>query len=253
MKLRVEDVSFNYAGCAPVLRGVNLQADGGEVLGLLGPNGSGKTTLLRLMTGSIAPTAGRVTLGGQDIDAFRPRALAKVLAFVPQSASPPDGFTALDVALMGRNAHIPRFAQESAQDISIARDAMRRTGVEALSESLASEISGGEWQRLLIARALAQQPQTLLLDEPVSNLDVRHQLETMRLLRALAGDGIAVVCVMHDINLAARFCDRIAVLHAGTLKADGAPQEVLTEALLYEVYGVRGTVTRGAYVRFEPD
>ena len=140
MKLRVEDVSFNYAGCAPVLRGVNLQADGGEVLGLLGPNGSGKTTLLRLMTGSIVPTAGRVTLGGQDIDVFRPRALAKVLAFVPQSASPPDGFTALDVALMGRNAHIPRFAQESAQDISIARDA-RMPSVPICGQSLSVKSS----------------------------------------------------------------------------------------------------------------
>ena len=253
MNLCVEDVYFGYTGRSSILRGVTLETRGGEVLGLLGPNGSGKTTLIRLMTGALVPTSGRVTLDGRDVSALRPRALAQAIALVPQSAAPPSGFTALDVVLMGRHAHIPRFSQESAQDVAIAREAMRRTGVEALGECRADAVSGGEWQRVLIARALAQQPQTLLLDEPVSNLDIRHQLETMRLLRSLASEGIAVVTVMHDINLSARFCDRLAVLHRGALKADGAPEAVLTEALLDDVYGVRGKLTRGAYLRFEPD
>ena len=142
---------------------------------------------------------------------------------------------------MGRHAYIPRLGRESGRDIAAAREAMRRTGVEALAENDARALSGGEWQRVLIARALAQESGALLLDEPVANLDIRYQLEILRLLRALAQEGRAVVLVMHDINLAARFCDRLAVLRAGRLCADGAPADVLTPQLIEEVYGVRGT------------
>ena len=130
---------------------------------------------------------------------------------------------------------------------------MRRTGVEALAERGAQSLSGGEWQRVLIARALAQEAEFLLLDEPVSNLDIRYQLEILRLLRALSREGHAIVLVMHDINLAARFCDRLAVLCGGALRAEGAPEDVLTPALLQEVYGVPGTVSHLPYPRFEPD
>ena len=130
---------------------------------------------------------------------------------------------------------------------------MRRTGVEALSEREARALSGGEWQRVLIARALAQEAGVLLLDEPVANLDIRYQLEILRLLRALAAEGRAVVLVMHDIDLAARFCDRLAVLSGGRLRADGLPADVLTPTLLSEVYGVSGVVKRDPYPRFVPD
>ena len=130
---------------------------------------------------------------------------------------------------------------------------MERTGVGALSEREARSLSGGEWQRVLIARALAQEAGLLLLDEPVANLDIRYQLEILRLLRALAGEGRAVVLVMHDIDLAARFCDRLAVLRKGCLYADGSPDAVLTPAMLREVYGVSGAVQRDPYPHFVPD
>ncbi len=253
MTLRVENIVFGYPGREKTLAGVTLAAHSGEVLGLLGPNGSGKTTLLRLMSGSLLPQSGQVVLEGRPVSSLRPRALARTLALVPQSASPPEGFTALDVVLMGRHAHIPRFGREGEADLAAAERAMRRTGVEALAERGAQSLSGGEWQRVLIARALAQEAEFLLLDEPVSNLDIRYQLEILRLLRALSREGHAIVLVMHDINLAARFCDRLAVLCGGALRAEGAPEDVLTPALLQEVYGVPGTVSHLPYPRFEPD
>ncbi len=253
MMLTVQNIEFGYPGRDRTLTGVSLEARGGEVLGLLGPNGSGKSTLIRLMCGALRPQAGDVLLNNAPVHALRPRALARALSLVPQSATPPEGFTALDVVLMGRHAYIPRLGRESGRDIEIAREAMRRTGVEAHSEREARSLSGGEWQRVLIARALAQEAGVLLLDEPVANLDIRYQLEILRLLRTLAGEGRAVVLVMHDIDLAARFCDRLAVLSRGRLRADGAPADVLTPALLSEVYGVSGAVKRDPYPRFVPD
>lgn len=253
MMLTVRDIEFGYAGGEQTLLGVSLEARGGEVLGLLGPNGSGKSTLIRLMCGALRPRRGEVLLDGAPVSSLRPRALARALSLVPQSATPPEGFTALDVVLMGRHAYIPRLGRESGRDIEIAREAMRRTGVEALSEREARALSGGEWQRVLIARALAQEAAFLLLDEPVSNLDIRYQLEILRLLHALSREGRAVVLVMHDINLAARFCDRLAVLCGGALRAEGAPGDVLTPTLLRDVYGVAGTVFHVPYPHFEPD
>lgn len=253
MMLAVRNIEFGYAGSERTLSGISLEAHGGEVLGLLGPNGSGKSTLLKLMCGMLKPQAGDVLLNGAPVHALRPRALARALSLVPQSATPPEGFTALDVVLMGRHAYIPRLGRESSRDVEIARESMERTGVEALSEREARALSGGEWQRVLIARALAQEAGVLLLDEPVANLDIRYQLEILRLLRALAAEGRAVVLVMHDIDLAARFCDRLAVLRKGRLCADGAPADVLTPALLSAVYGVSGAVKRDPYPRFVPD
>ena len=154
---------------------------------------------------------------------------------------------------LGRHPHLPRFSREGARDIEIARASMERTGVGGLADRPARTLSGGEWQRVLIARALCQEPRVLLLDEPVANLDIRYQLEVLRLLAALARGGLAVVAVMHDVNLAARFSDRLAVLKDGRLLASGAPREVMTEALLADAYGVSGRVFPGAYPRFEPD
>ena len=189
MMLAVRNIEFGYAGSEKTLSGISLEARGGEVLGLLGPNGSGKSTLLKLMCGMLRPQAGEVLLNGAPVHALRPRALARALSLVPQSATPPEGFTALDVVLMGRHAYIPRLGRESGRDVEIAREAMERTGVETLSEREARALSGGEWQRVLIARALAQEAGVLLLDEPVANLDIRYQLEILRLLRALAAEG----------------------------------------------------------------
>ncbi|NLD58481.1 MAG: ABC transporter ATP-binding protein [Clostridiales bacterium] len=253
MILRAEELRFAFPGGAELIRGVTLCCAPGELLALLGPNGSGKTTLVRLLTGGLRPSSGRATLDGRPIASLSPRRLARAVALVPQSSAPPEGFTALDVVLMGRHPHLPRFAREGARDIEIARASMERTGVGGLADRPARTLSGGEWQRVLIARALCQEPRVLLLDEPVANLDIRYQLEVLRLLAALARGGLAVVAVMHDVNLAARFSDRLAVLKDGRLLASGAPREVMTEALLADAYGVSGRVFPGAYPRFEPD
>ena len=238
MMLVAENLRFSYPGKGALISDVSLCIVPGSVMGLLGPNGAGKTTLLRLLTGELRPTSGKVLLGDRPIREYPPRDLARRLALVPQSPSPMPGFSALDAVLLGRYAHLGRFQREGEEDLKIAQEAMET-------------LSGGEWQRIAIARALAQKPGVLLLDEPTSNLDIRHQLETLRLLRELSREGMAVGVVMHDIALAARSLDQIALLRGGRLYAQGSPDQVLTPESLFEVYGVRARVFGGARPRFE--
>ena len=251
MILRAEELRFAFPGGAELIRGVTLCCAPGELLALLGPNGSGKTTLVRLLTGGLRPSSGRATLDGRPIASLSPRRLARAVALVPQSSAPPEGFTALDVVLMGRHPHLPRFAREGARDIEIARASMERTGVGGLADRPARTLSEGV-QRVLIARALARSPRAACRRARRRNLDITHQPSAAP-ARRLARGGLAVVAGMHDVNLAARFSDRLAVVKDGRLLASGAPREVMTEALLADAYGVSGRVFPGAYPRFEPD
>ena len=251
MMLVAENLRFSYPGKDALISDVSLRIVPGSVVGLLGPNGAGKTTLLRLLTGELRPTSGKVLLCDRPIREYPPRDLARRLALVPQSPSPMPGFTALDAVLLGRYAHLGRFQREGEEDLKIAQEAMEKTGTWELRGHLTETLSGGEWQRIAIARALAQKPGVLLLDEPTSNLDIRHQLETLRLLRELSREGMAVGVVMHDIALAARSLDQIALLRGGRLYAQGSPDQVLTPESLFDVYGVRARVFGGARPRFE--
>ena len=229
--IEIRNVSFGYSEDAPVLKGVSAQFLPGRVTGVIGPNGSGKTTLFRLIAGLEAPDAGEITLDGEPVRALSPKALARRLAVVPQSARMDFDFTVRDIVMMGRHAHIGRFQRPSARDIAAAEQAMRETGVSAFAEKFVTGLSGGEWQRVLIARAL--------LDEPVSNLDLQYQLSTLRQMRALAREKNAcVVCVLHTLNLAAHYCDDILLLWRGEVYKSGAPADVITPATLREVYGV---------------
>ncbi|HHY32758.1 MAG TPA: heme ABC transporter ATP-binding protein [Firmicutes bacterium] len=242
MRLDVFAIRCVY-GIITALDGVSLSVSGGEFLGVLGPNGSGKTTLLRAMAGAVRPVSGVVTLDGTDIRRMSARAVARRLAVVPQNGQLPFSFTVRDMVLMGRWPHLRRFSGETWRDLEVAARAMEATRVAHLAARPITELSYGERQRVMVARALAQEPQILLLDEPTSHLDPRHQVEIMDLVWSLSRrEGLGVAAVLHDVNLAAQYCDRIVMLKDGRLAASGTPGEVVTPEAIEEVYGVRSCV-----------
>ena len=222
-----------------MLKGVSLEVKRGTIVGLLGPNGSGKTTLLRIISGVLKPLAGRVWLDGRPIEQLTRRDLARRVAVVPQDTHSTFDFCALDMGLMGRYPHLGPFELEGAADQEIARDAMRATGTDALDTRAFATLSGGEKQRVVIASALAQASDMLLLDEPTAALDLRYQFEIATLLRGLNVErGTTMIVSTHDLNLAAALCERIVLLKQGKVLAQGATRETLTAEnirLLYDV------------------
>lgn len=237
--LAARGLGFGYRPGVRVLDGVDLEARTGSLTCVLGPNGGGKTTLLRCLLGLLKPQAGTVELDGRALDALRPRERARRMAYVPQTPVSAFAFSARDIVLMGRLAHLGVLGLAGQQDLEIVRAALRMTGVEALAGRTLDELSGGEAQCVMIARALAQQPSVLLLDEPTSHLDLRNQSAIFDMLRRVAHEWpMAVVCVAHDLNLAARHADALAFIAGGRVRAAGAPADVLRQDLVESVYGV---------------
>ncbi|MDP9237760.1 MAG: heme ABC transporter ATP-binding protein [Chloroflexota bacterium] len=236
--LTIRDLHVRYDH-RTVLDAVDLDAFRSQNLAVIGPNGCGKTTLLRAITGVVAPARGDICIDGQPIADLRAADRASRIAVVAQNAALPDGFTAFEIALMGRTPHLRLLQSESRRDLQIVQTAMRRTDCWPLRERPVHQLSGGERQRVLIARALAQEPDLLLLDEPTSHLDIQHQVETFQLLRALCDEQrLAVIAVVHDLTLAAMFADRMVLLHEGRAVAQGAPKDVLRSEVLERVYGI---------------
>jgi len=247
--LQAENLSASYRDDVPVFTRVSFSLDEGEFLGIIGPNGSGKTTLLKVITGVKKPVHGRVLLKGKDIREYRRREVARVMAVVPQSSFLPPLFTVEDTVLLGRYPHARGGfgTGETREDLRIAEDAMRETGTLHLRDRFVGELSGGERQEVLIARALAQEPRILVLDEPTANLDVKHQLRILDLVKNLVERRkLTAVMVIHDLNLAARFCTRLILLHGGGIRCHGTPEEVLTPARLKQAYEVDVRVERPA-------
>ncbi|MEU9791475.1 ABC transporter ATP-binding protein [Streptomyces sparsogenes] len=232
MRLDIDEVTIEAAG-ARLVDGIRLSAGSGTFVGLVGPNGSGKSTLLRSVYRALRPTSGVVRLDGEDLHAMEARAAARVLAALPQESSAEFDFTVAEVVAMGR---LPHRGRTAASDREICARAMTRTGVAHLADRGFPGLSGGEKQRVLIARALAQQPRVLVLDEPTNHLDIAHQLEVLSLVRA---DGLTVLAALHDLNLAAAHCDVLYVIAGGRIVASGPPRDVLRPPLLAEVFGVR--------------
>ncbi|WP_053751021.1 ABC transporter ATP-binding protein [Streptomyces sp. MMG1533] len=238
--LRADRVSRRADGRL-ILDGVTLAPEQGSTVGLLGPNGSGKSTLLRLLAGLLGPSAGVITLDGTPLPGLPRREVARRLAVVEQQADTQVELTVLDVVRLGRVPHRRAWTPASAHDERAVRAALERAGLTDRADQPWHTLSGGERQRVQIARALAQEPRELLLDEPTNHLDIHHQLDLLALVTALP---VTTVVALHDLNLAAMYCDRVVVLHTGRVVAGGAPGDVLTERLIAEVYGVRAAVTR---------
>jgi len=241
--IEAERLSFAYDR-GPVLADVSLTVAAGELVGVIGPNGGGKTTLVRLLSGVLAPDAGVVRLDGRPLAAYRRRDLARRLAVVPQDPTLEFPFTALEVVLMGRAPHLAALGFPRAGDVEIARVAMARLGVAEVEDRPLDHLSGGERQRVLLARALAQEPAVLLLDEPTTHLDLRHQVGIYDVVHELArARGVAVVSVLHDLNLAALYCDRLLLLAGGRVVRQGPPAEVLDAGTLSVAYATDVQVT----------
>ena len=248
--LRADNVSFRYAEGAEaptVLRGVTAELRRGEILGILGPNGSGKTSLLRLLSGTRRPSTGAVLLDGMSLDRMSRRLLAQRIAVVPQETHLAFDYTVFEMVLMGRHPHLGLFELEGPRDFAIARDALRATGTTALESRQFNTLSGGEKQRVVIAAALAQASEILLLDEPTASLDLRYQLEVATLLRALNRErGVSIAISTHDLNLAASVCQSLLLMRDGAVIASGTPGEVLTPVNIRALYDVTADVQHHA-------
>lgn len=238
MRLDVQSLVVRY-GLRVALNGVSFSLNSGEVLAVIGPNGAGKTSLLRALSGIQPAESGQMLLDGRDVAKLSPVERARWMAVVPQARQLPALFTGHQTVMLGRTPHINWLGRTLPQDEAAVHQAMQRTGTLELAERRVDELSGGEQQRLLLARALAQGSPLLLLDEPTTHLDLHYQISLMDNIRSLAqDDGLAVLLVTHDLHLVARYSNRVALLVAGELLSQGTPQEVLTPDLLSRAYQI---------------
>ncbi|SES21180.1 iron complex transport system ATP-binding protein [Lentzea xinjiangensis] len=240
MRIQVEHLSWGVPG-KTIVNGVDLVVGDGETVGLIGPNGSGKSSLLRCIAGLRTPTGGVVRYDGADIASWSAREKARQLAFVEQTADTDSDLRVSEVVMLGRTAHRSRWRGPDAADHEVVAAALDRLGLTALADRPWKQLSGGERQRTHLARALAQRTSALLLDEPTNHLDVRHQLELMELASSTPQ---TVVVALHDLALAARYCDRLVLMHGGTVVADGPAADVLTAPLLRAVFDVEAEIGR---------
>jgi iron complex transport system ATP-binding protein len=238
--LKVENISFSF-GTTEVLKEVTFELDRPNLTCIIGPNGAGKTTLARCVNRLLRPFAGRVTIDGVDINNMTLKELAVRIGYVPNSSKDTFPMSVLDTVLMGR---YPRAGwTASTRDLEVVEETLRIMGLDEYTMRDFNELSAGQHQKVMIARGLVQDPELLILDEPTSNLDVRHQMEVMALLRGLTREkGISILMVCHDLNITARYADRVILMSEGRIHSDGNAVEVMTEENIQKVYGVRSNV-----------
>ncbi|MDY6834852.1 MAG: ABC transporter ATP-binding protein [Chloroflexota bacterium] len=237
VELELRDVMLGY-GPRVILKDISFEVRKGELVGLVGPNGSGKSTLIKGITRLIPLQSGQILIRGQQLLGMSRSSLARSIAVVPQSPVLPELFTSFEVVLMGRTPHLKFLQRESKKDVGIAWRAMQKTQTDHLADRRVSQLSGGERQRLTIARALTQEAELLLLDEPTSHLDLKYQVESLDLVKELCMDkGMAALAAMHDLNLAAQYCDRLVMLEHKGIHSQGTLEEVITPDAIRKVYG----------------
>ena len=241
MYLEVKDLTYAYGAGQEAVDHVSMNVEKGEFVGVIGPNGSGKSTLLKCIYRALRPEAGSISLCGEDVLSMSYRQSALRMAVVGQEHDIPFDFTVEEIAAMGRSPHKRMFDIDGREDRQIVADALKKLGMEELSGRSFRSLSGGEKQRVLIARALVQESDLFILDEPTNHLDIGYQLQILELVKGL---GITVLAAIHDLNLAALYCDRLYVMKDGKLVLEGRPEEVLTPEEIYRVYGVRSLVER---------
>ena len=240
MKVRTEDVALSY-GASRILNGISLEAGHREFVGLLGPNGSGKSTFLRCVYRVLKPDAGAVFLDGQDVGEMSYKESARKIAVLAQHNYYNFDFTVREVVMMGRSPHKKTLQRDTAEDLAIVEQSLETVHMRSFADRSFSTLSGGEQQRVILARALAQQTPCLVLDEPTNHLDITYQLELMRIVKKL---DVTVVAAVHDLNIAAMFCDRLYMLQEGKIVAEGTPGEVLTGERIEEIYHVKSEIVR---------
>ncbi len=236
-----DDLTVRY-GDRVVIDGVRIGLCRGEFVGLLGANGSGKSTLLRTFTGYQRPDAGTVRVCGRSLHTYGVKQIARMIAYVPQDTAVGFDFTVKQIVAMGRHPYQRRLTGHRRADEQAVYRAMQAADVLALADRSVLELSGGQRQMVFIAKALAQEPELLVLDEPISALDIRYQLRVLHLLRDITRKGVTAIAALHDLNLAARFCDRVYLLNQGSILAEGRPEEVLNEQNIMQAYGVQALV-----------
>ena len=240
--LQIEKITLDY-GQQPVIKDLSFQFHPGELLGLVGPNGCGKTSIIKALSRVLSPSSGRILLDGKEITAIPRNTLARFIGVVPQNPYLPETFTVFEVVILGRNPYLGLFSGETARDIAVVRQAMERADISHLAKRRIGELSGGEKQRVTIARVLAQEPQVILLDEPTANLDISQQLDILDLIAGMCGEkNIAGLIAIHDLNIAAQYCTRILMLKNGQIHAEGTPQEVITAENVREVFAAETTI-----------
>lgn len=240
MRLQVQDVTFSYP-CGRALDHISLQVDRGEFVGLIGPNGSGKSTILKNIYRALRPDSGTIYLDGEALLSMPFRKTALKMAVVGQENEIPFDFSVEEIVSMGRNPHKALFEADNAEDRKIVRHALEHLGIERLAKRNYRHLSGGEKQRVLIARAIAQESDFLILDEPTNHLDISYQMQIFELIKRL---NVTVLSAIHDLNMAALYCDRLYVLQEGRVVMQGPPEEVLTPKNIYQIFGVRSAVER---------
>ncbi len=238
-RLRTERLTLGYRSDRPVVPDLDLELPTAAVTAIIGANGSGKSTVLRALARLLRPRSGTVLLDGQDLHRLPTRQVARQLGLLPQGPITPDGITVVDLVRRGRTPHTSVFRQWSAADQAAVDSALATTGMAELAEEQVDSLSGGQRQRAWLAMTVAQDTSLLLLDEPTTFLDVAHQLDVLELVRDLHADGRTVVMVLHDVNQAARYADHLVAMRDGRVVATGRPTDVLTPALLADVFGVR--------------
>ena len=237
--LRMDGLCFSY-GPKQVLRNLCLDVQEGEFMGLVGPNGCGKTTFLNAVSGSLVLKTGRIAFQGRELNSLSPKERARLVAVVPQKPTVPPGFTVEEIVLMGRNPHLGLLQWEGTRDVEAVQRALELTDTLEFSQRLLTSLSGGEMQRVFIARALAQESPLLLLDEPTAHLDIGFQTAILDMVeRIRQGTGVTVLAAMHDLTLAAQYCQRIALMHQGHLLTCGPPAQILTKENISMVFGAR--------------
>ncbi len=243
--LEVRGLEFSY-GKKKILQDVSFTLSSKEIVGVVGPNGAGKSTLIKLLTKVLTPSSGEILLHGQPIEKMGRLGLARQLAVVPQSGELPTDYRVYDLVMMGRTPHLGFLAREGKRDHDLVQRIMQRTDTWQFRDRFASDLSGGEKQRVVLGRALVQEPIFLLLDEPTNHLDLKYQIEVLSLVRQEVQNGLGALVVLHDLNLATRLCDRLLVMQQGTVVAEGKPSDVLTESLVASVYGASVRILQDA-------
>jgi len=249
MLLEIEDIHFGYQK-EKILKGISFSVNHKEFIGIIGPNGSGKTTLLKLIGGIFKPQKGKIKIKDTDINNFSKKELAQIVSIVPQINYLPTPFSVWDIVMMGRSPYLKNLQFESKKDFKIVEKSMELTKVIKLKDRTTEQLSGGELQRVFIARSIAQEPELILMDEPIAFLDLKHQLNIFSILKKLNNEqGLTIITVMHDINMAAQFCHRILMIKNGKIFQEGKTEDILNSKNISHLYEVDAMVDKNPFTK----